>query len=273
MSNLFKDIFSYIEPEIECSECGIKISSDLLKDSKTGMFLNLLGNGKKITFIRCSKCEWNFKQKIENKNQKDKQKKIIERVANLKKFATKCGIQNPYINANKKDFDKTQRSTINNILFDIKRHNKKFIIIGNPGSGKTHLASYIMMRSFCENPNLHHSMFKYARFYDILLSIRNSFSNKIDNEMLEITKLTKPWFLILELCQFKNIQKYTIYSKDFSTRVLFKVTDDRSSLPTIYISTISKYNMYNIFDSSIVDRIFQNAQIITMQTRNFRVKQ
>ncbi|ETR67278.1 MAG: IstB ATP binding domain-containing protein [Candidatus Magnetoglobus multicellularis str. Araruama] len=166
------------------------------------------------------------------------------------------------------DFDFNFQPSINKqLIFDYAtcefiRQKKNLILIGNPGTGKTHLAIALGIKALKKG-------FKvlFTATSDLLLALHSA---KADNSFFQkLNSFLTPDLLIIDELGFKKLPGFA--ANDF-----FEVISKRYEKASIIITSNKSFELWgDIFDdsilaSAILDRIVHHSSVVHIKGRSFR---
>ncbi|MEK4030839.1 ATP-binding protein [Pseudobacillus sp. FSL P4-0506] len=139
------------------------------------------------------------------------------------------------------------------------------ILQGNPGAGKSHLA-YAALREINQSDLEVSCLF--ISIEDMMRRVRNSFSNK-DSKYTEsyfIELLSSVDFLALDdLGAETGAIGTDKQATDFVQRLLYAITTTRQDKATIVTTNLSGEELFKIYDSKMVSRLFRRPQYIVFK--------
>lgn len=137
------------------------------------------------------------------------------------------------------------------------------IIIGNPGTGKTHLAAAIA--NYCITH--HETKLKFGNFVDILDSIRKTFHEQTESEQRDeiIQKLQQMPLLIIDDLGKEKTSEWT-------REILYRIVNYRYAecKPLIITTNLTPEQLAKSTDPATVSRIIEMCKGVQMTGRSFR---
>jgi len=141
---------------------------------------------------------------------------------------------------------------------------KNIVFIGNPGTGKTHLAISIGMRALSKGYKV--------LFTQVNEMLQNLYFSKADNSFYQkLNYYLSPDLLILDELGFKKLPNYS--ADDF-----FEVISKRYEKGSVIITTNKNFDAWgeiftdNILSQAIIDRIVHYSIIIKINGQSYRTK-
>ena len=146
------------------------------------------------------------------------------------------------------------------IFSDPKSINQNILIVGNMGTGKTHIA-YAIVNSMCAQYDV-----EYTTIKEIIDNIRNSWKDSADKYDYEIVNRYKtvPLLIVDEI----GVQ----YGTESERIELFDIFDSRykDMLPIIAISNLNRQQLADTLGARIIDRLLSGAKIVEMKGKSRR---
>ena len=141
---------------------------------------------------------------------------------------------------------------------------KNIVLIGNPGTGKTHLSIAIGIRALMKGYKVY--------FTSVAEMLQNLNSSKADNSYYQkVSFYLAPDLLILDELGFKKLPGYS--ADDF-----FEVISKRYEKGSVIITTNKAFEQWsdiftdNILASAIIDRIVHYSTVIKINGHSYRSK-
>lgn len=149
------------------------------------------------------------------------------------------------------------------------------ILIGAPGTGKTHLACGVAVHVALEIGTLFKEAtceeierVRYARVGDVIRWVKDSWSQKTATESQVIAKLTSPRLLILDEV---GVQKGSEFERD----LLFSILDTRYSdlRPTLLVSNLDLAGITDFLGARAMDRLREHGtEVRVFEGESYRSK-
>lgn len=210
----------------------------------------------------------------------------------VRQIARECGLPNRFKNVSKKDFSDNILLTAKRIIEYFEKPNPEnyfFILYGNTGVGKSHLAAFIFMSLIfkTEIPDEYPNYFSWRSLINIHEKVKRSFSKTYDmtvNEGDENTIISKycyyPKFLVFEFGDIKS--EGNIYGGDkspFVTQLFHKIIDYRwqRRKKTLFVTPLGgnqdlHKQLVKHYDDASVGRILEDTQLIKMTGHDRRIQ-
>ena len=157
------------------------------------------------------------------------------------------------------------------IFSDPKSINQNILIVGNMGTGKTHIA-YAIVNSMCAQYDIDGVGYytdgdvEYTTIKEIIDNIRNSWKDSADKYDYEIVNRYKtvPLLIVDEI----GVQ----YGTESERIELFDIFDSRykDMLPIIAISNLNRQQLADTLGARIIDRLLSGAKIVEMKGKSRR---
>ena len=147
--------------------------------------------------------------------------------------------------------------------------NQNILIVGNMGTGKTHIA-YSIVNSMCEQYDIDGVGYytdgdvEYTTIKEIIDNIRNSWRDTADKYDYEIVNRYKTVQLLIVDEIFAFLSLLTVK--------LFDISDSRykDMLPIIAISNLNRQQLADTLGARIIDRLLSGAKIVEMKGKSRR---
>jgi len=132
---------------------------------------------------------------------------------------------------------------------------KNLFLIGGPGTGKNHLAASILKAV---------GSGRIAKVSEIIRNIRSTYRTGASEQEAINSWASIPLLAINEI----GIQ----YGTEAEKNLIFEVLDMRyeNVLPTIMISNLTISDMKEFVGGRVIDRMLENAQVLTLTWRSYR---
>lgn len=149
--------------------------------------------------------------------------------------------------------------------------NQNIMIVGNMGTGKTHIA-YSIVNSMCEQYDIDGVGYytdgdvEYTTIKEIIENIRNSWRDTADKYDYEIVNRYKTVQLLI-------VDEIGVQYGTESERIeLFDIFDSRykDMLPIIAISNLNRQQLADTLGARIIDRLLSGAKIVEMKGKSRR---
>lgn len=275
LSNIMDRFFSDSPIINNCLECGEKTWWD--KQEK---------GYPSFRRAYCKICRDKLDRQEQEKEKEKYEKKKILIHENIFNIAIKYGMPIKFNNVRSSDFDKNQKELLLKIYNDLnfkEPDSLSYLLYGNTGVGKSHMAAYIFTSYIYRNWFLDFKKFviSWTSMNELLGEIKLSF--EFDNKESESQILNKKCFLPkLLVFEFGDIDtEGNIYGgkqSAFTTQLFHKVIDYRwrHKKRTIFVTKLGKKQILSEqllkhYDEASVGRLIQDCQLIFVAGQDKRL--
>lgn len=211
---------------------------------------------------QCPGCEQDRKDKEEARKKREEAAKVQ---ANLSRLLKQSCIPVRFTDRSFDNFatggdDKQERQMESNLMA-MRRYAEKWVtlgsklgtsilMVGNPGTGKTHLALAVANHVIRE----HHEMALYTTVYRMVRAIKDTWRGGDTAEQAAIANFVEPALLVLDEV---GVQ----WGSEAEQIILFEVLNRRyeERKPTILISNLDLKGVEEVIGERVVDRIFEDG--------------
>lgn len=164
------------------------------------------------------------------------------------------------------DYDVTQKKTIKELMtLDFIRNKQNVIMFGNPGVGKTHLATGLGLKTCLKNKNV-----LFISVPNLMIEIKEQMNL---NQLNRYRKKFEKYDLVI-----LDELGYVSFEKDIS-EILFNLLSNRNQKGSTIITTNLTFDRWNeifkdqILTTAIIDRLAYKAHILDMSGQSYRAKE
>lgn len=211
-------------------------------------------SGKSEDFYICLLCREDYKEK--------QRKEFVEC------YLPSSGIDSRFENKTLANYireNKGQKGVINEINTFLENLDSSagLIMIGKPGTGKTHLASAIVREVITEKQKVAKTT-KVAR---LIREVKSSWSDRETTESNVIEEHTRPTLLVIDEVGVQN-------GTDFERNILTEIIDERYSAmkPTILVGNLTLKEMVEMTSERAIDRFKEGGKVLVFDWSSYRGK-